>query len=29
MLPFFATIAVLIGATTGIVAYRRKKTNHK
>lgn len=29
MLPFFAAVAVLIGATTGIVAYRRKKMNHK
>lgn len=25
---FFATIAVLIAATTGIVVYRRKKANH-
>lgn len=29
MLPFFAAVAALIGATTGIVVYRRKKMNHK
>lgn len=26
---FFITVAVLIGVTTGLVAYRRKKINHK
>ena len=29
MPAFFITVAVLIGATTGLVAYRRKKMNHK
>ena len=26
---FFVATAALIGATTGLVAYRRKKMNHK
>ena len=29
MTEFFAAIAVLIAATTGIVVYRRKKADHK
>lgn len=29
MIGFFVATAVLISATTGLVAYRRKKMNHK
>jgi hypothetical protein len=29
MIGFFVATAALIGATTGLVAYRRKKMNHK
>ena len=29
MIGFFVATAALIGATTGLVAYRRKKKNHK
>ena len=29
MIGFFIATVALIGATTGLVAYRRKKINHK
>lgn len=29
MIGLFITTAALIGVTTGLVAYRRKKMNHK